>query len=41
MVESQHVKLPVLHPPVLRTGVVEAVTLLARAMAVTKETRDL
>lgn len=44
VVESQHVKLPVpgLHEgSFLRTGVVEAVTLPAKAMAVTKETRDL
>lgn len=43
MVESQHVKLPVpgLHPSFLRTGVAEAVTLPANAMAATKEMRDL
>ena len=44
--ESQHVKVPVLQlcPAgglVLRTGVAEAVTVLAKAMAPTKETRDL
>ena len=45
----QHVKLPVLQlcdglpslPPPLRTGVTEAVTLLAKAMAATKEKRVL
>lgn len=43
VVDSQHVKLPVpgLHPSSLRTGVAEAVTLPAKAMAATKETRDL
>jgi hypothetical protein len=41
----QHVRLPVLQlcpgGSFLRTGVAEAVTLLAKAMAAAKETRDL